>query len=338
MEAGGLPLQPSTTPEERPRVSVVVVSYNTREWLKDCLDSVQGATRTADTEIIVVDNASADGSADFIAAAFPQVTLIRNSGNAGFARAVNQGAAAAKGDYILLLNPDGYLKPGAIDALVAFAQANPQHAVIGGRTVTPSGELDPRSCWAAPSIWSLACSALLLSAIRPGSRLFDPESMGWFRRDRVQVVDIVTGCLLLVSAKDWLALGGLDERYFVYGEDADFCLRARTQLGKTCAITPEAEMVHAVGASSATRPAKLELLLNGRIALVRTHFHGLRRGIGRWLIVAGVWLRAALERTGVNRGTSWLEVWRRRDRWKLGYETDGRSLPPALQAEKGNSA
>jgi N-acetylglucosaminyl-diphospho-decaprenol L-rhamnosyltransferase len=300
-------------------VSVVIVSYNTREWLATCLGSLPAASKEHTYEVIVVDNASRDGSADVVAEEFPQARLVRNEENVGFGRAVNQGAALARGAYLLLLNPDGYLAAGALDALVRFASDNPQYVIVGGRTVTPSGELDPRSCWAAPTLWSLWCSATLLSTLRPGSPWFDPEAMGRFHRDHARPVDIVTGCLLLVALPDWRKLGGFDERYFVYGEDADLCLRATAQTGRRCAITPEAVMVHAVGASSATRPDKLELLLRGRVTLARTHLPGWRGRLGSALIVAGVWVRSTLERIGVGRDTNWREVWRRRERWRAGY-------------------
>jgi GT2 family glycosyltransferase/acetyltransferase-like isoleucine patch superfamily enzyme len=304
-------------------VSVVVVSYNTRDWIVRCLDSLAVST-SHELDVIVVDNASRDGSADAVAAAFPDATIIRNEHNLGFARAVNQGAEAAKGDYLLLLNPDGYVEPGSLDALVAFARAHPEYVIVGGRTVTPDGDLDPRSCWAAPTLWSLLSSALMLSTLRPGSTTLDPEAMGDYGRDHPRPVDIVTGCLLLVALDDWRALGGFDERFFVYGEDAELCLRAAAVTGRRCAVTPDAVMIHAVGASSATRPDKHELLLAGRITLVRTHWPRAKGFVGARLIVAGVGVRALLERLPLGgRDTAWGEVWRRRGRWGKGFPPRG---------------
>jgi hypothetical protein len=302
-----------------PVVSVVIVSYNVRDWIARCLASLPAAT-SHELEVIVVDNASGDGSADVVAEAFPGAQLVRNEHNVGFARAVNRGADLAKGEYVLLLNPDGWAEPGSIDALVAHARAHPEYVVVGGRTVTPDGDLDPRSCWAAPSLWSLASSALMLSTLRPGHPLLDPEAMGGYRRDHARPVDIVTGCLFLVALEDWRALGGFDERFFVYGEDAEFCLRATAETGRACAVTPDAVMVHAVGASSATRPDKHELLLAGKVTLVRSRWTRLRASAGTGLIVAGVGVRVLAERVGVGRrDTDWAEVWRRRRRWRRGF-------------------
>jgi GT2 family glycosyltransferase len=301
-------------------VSVVIISYNTRDWMQTCIDAIGAASGSLRVEVIIVDNASRDGSADFIASQFPNIRLMRNSRNVGFGRAVNQGAAVARGEYVLLLNPDGHLKPGALEALVSFAKSNPQHIIYGGRVLTPAGELDLKSCWAAPSLWSLFCSATLLSTLMPRSRLFDPECMGGFHRDHVRTVDIVSGCMFLMRLADWRLMGGFDERYFVYGEDADLSLRARAQTGRTCAITPAAVMVHAVSASSSSRADKMELLLNGRIALARTHLRGWKGPVGAELIVAGVWVRALLERLGAGKGTNWTEVWRRRGNWRRGYQ------------------
>jgi GT2 family glycosyltransferase len=305
--------------ERKIDVSIVIVSYNTRDWMGKCLSSVGPAAVDNRVEIIVVDNASRDGSADFVAQEFPEVRVYRNSENTGFAKAVNQGVRHATGEFVLLLNPDGLLKPGAVDKLVAFARGNPQYVICGGRTVTLTGEMDPKSCWGAPTLWSVFCNSSMLSTLFPGSTVFDPEALGSFKRDHARRVDIVTGCLLLARLADWQSLGGFDEAYFVYGEDADLCMRATAQTGRACAITPEAEMVHAVGASSATRPDKLELLLKGRIGLVRRHMRGWKKSLGTALIVWGVWLRAMLERAGAKKNSNWTEVWRRRERWREGY-------------------
>jgi hypothetical protein len=301
-------------------ISVVVVSYNTRDWILRCLGSMAAAT-TRPLQVIVVDNASHDGSADAVAEAFPQVDLVRNAANEGFARAVNRGAARATGRWLALVNPDGYLEPGALDALVDFAVAHPEHVIVGGRTITPDGDLDPRSCWAAPSLWSLFCSTAMLSTARPGSTRFDPEAMGDYGRDEVRPVDIVTGCLLLIDRSDWDELGGFDERYFVYGEDADLCLRAVETTGRGCAVTPDAVMVHAVGESSSSGPAKKQLVLAGRITLLRTHWSRPRALLGTALIVGGVGLRATAERSGRTGGrdAGWAEVWERRAQWRRGF-------------------
>lgn len=320
-----------------PDVTVVIVSYNTEDWLATCLRSLEDACSRHTIEVIVVDNASHDGSANVAATTYPSVRLLQNATNVGFGRAVNLGATSARGRYLVLLNPDGRLAPGAIDALVDFAEANPDHVIVGGTTITPEGQPDPRSCWGAPTLWSLFCSATLLSTLRPRSR-FDPESLGWYKRDRPQVVDIVSGCLMLVRIEDWRYLDGFDERYFLYGEDADLCLRASEATGRTCAVTPDAVMVHAVSASSASAIHKKVFLLRGRITVARTHLDGWRGRVGPMLIVMGVAIRAMLEGLGVKRRAGWREAWARRADWRHGYRHHRESTPSSqVGAEPGGA-
>jgi N-acetylglucosaminyl-diphospho-decaprenol L-rhamnosyltransferase len=285
-----------------PRVAVIIVSYNTCDWLRRCLASIPAAAGDLAHEVIIVDNDSSDGSPDMVESLYPKVRLIRSGENLGFARGVNLGAAHAEAEHVLLCNPDGELHPGAIAALVAFADTHPDHAVIGGRTVSPAGEVDPRSCWGAPTLWSVLCNALLLSTVFRRSRLFDPEALGGYGRDHERDVDIVSGCLLLMRRPEWVALGGFDERYFMYGEDADLCLRVRAG-GRRCAITPAATMVHAVGASS-VRADKLELLFKGRITLMHTHWSPDRARLGVQLMLGGVLLRRAGEALRIKRSTA----------------------------------
>lgn len=299
-------------------VAVLIVSYNTRERTLECVRSVLAHPPAPATEIVVVDNNSADGSADAIELEFPNVTVLRSGGNLGFARAVNLGAAVTTSDYLLLLNPDAVARPGALSALLTFARAHPEHGVYGGRTFREDGELDPSSCWGAPTLWSLACFALGLSTAFAGSAVFDPESLGRWQRDTVREVPIVTGCLLLVTRADFFSIGGMDERFFLYGEDAEFSLRA-ARAGMRPVIVPDATIVHAVGASTGARGRKMTMVLAGKVTLLRSAWSPTRARLGVGMLVAGVRLRAALETLTRRRDRMWTHAWEHRADWLPGY-------------------
>ncbi len=304
-------------------VSILIVSYNTAELLDDCLRSIAAETQGIGYEVIVVDNASADDSVARVRANHPGVKLVPLDENVGFARGVNLAGEQAQGEFLLLLNPDTAVHDGAIQRLVAFARAHPEHGIYGGRTLRPEGGVDPSSCWGRPTLWSLVCFASGATAVAKRSRWLDPESLGRWDRDSVREVDIVTGCLCLVPSELWKRLGGFDERYFMYGEDTDLCLRAAEQ-GYRPVITPEATVMHVVGAASATRGDKRVMVMRGRATLVRRHFGPLASRLALGLLVAGVGLRAVLSGTG-GRGEaeSWRVAWRERGRWLAGYPERG---------------
>ena len=281
-------------PSDAVDVSVVVVSYNALDWLTACLAAVAAAAPTRRVQVIVVDNASDPDVQAYLATRPHGVEVLQQDRNLGFGRACNLGAAHSRGQYVMLLNPDAILHPGAIEALVDFLAADPGRGLVGGRTLRPDGGLDPRSCWGAPSLWSWFCAAAGLSTVFRGSLLFDPESLGHWQRDTEREVDIVTGCLLLAARSTWDRLGGFDEDFFMYGEDADLSLRARAS-GLRPSITPAAVAVHAVGASSPTRLGKQRLLLRGKATLVRKHWSAPRSRTALLLLGAGVGLRAAVE-------------------------------------------
>jgi GT2 family glycosyltransferase len=299
-------------------VAVLIVSYNTRERTLACVRSVLAHPPAAATEIVVVDNDSADGSADALELEFPTVRVVRSGGNLGFATAVNLGARLSSADYLLLLNPDTIVLPGALAALLGFARAHPEHGLYGGRTFREDGELDPSSCWGAPTLWSLTCFALGLSTAFAGSPVFDPESLGRWQRDTVREVPVVTGCLLLVSRGDFERIGGMDERFFLYGEDAEFSLRA-TRAGMRPVIVPEAAIVHAVGASTGARGRKMTMVLAGKVTLLRSAWSPLRARLGVGLLGAGVLLRTGLETLTRRRDRMWTHAWQHRDEWLPGY-------------------
>jgi len=304
-------------------VSIVIVSFNTRQQTLACLDSVHESA-PAGTQVIVVDNGSTDGSALAIRERFPGVLVDEAGENLGFARGVNRGAAHASADYLLLLNPDTIVLPGSLDRLLRFAVEHPQFGVFGGRTLRPDGTTDPSSCWGAPSIWSLICFATGLSTAFKRSRVFDPESLGSWDRDTQRIVPIVTGCLLLVSRTDWERVGGMDESFFLYGEDAEFAMRTR-RAGLTSVIVPDAVIVHEVGGSSSSSGLKMSLVMAGKVTLLQRTWSRSAARSGTTLLVCGSGVRAALERV-TRRPGAWGTVWRSRAQWRSGYPAAARAL------------
>jgi len=300
-----------------PAVAVVIVTYNCRDWIERCLAALPAALAGLPAEVVVVDNASADGSADLVAAGHPELVLIRNPVNAGFAAAVNLGVARSSAPWVLLLNPDMEPRPGSLRALYDFAGQRPGHGIYGGRTLRPDGSVEPSSCWALPTLWSTFCFASGLSTAFRRTPLLDPESMGGWQRDSVREVGMVTGCLLLTPRPVWQELGGLDEHYFVYGEDADFSSRARAA-GYRPIVTPAAEVVHAIGVSSGDGAGKMPLLLAGKVSYARRRFTEPRRTVAITLLRLGVLVRAAGSRL-TGRGAKWRAAWARRDAWWSGF-------------------
>nr|WP_249792483.1 glycosyltransferase family 2 protein [Bradyrhizobium sp. BRP22] len=303
-------------------VAVLIVSYNTEHLLGECLQTLHEQRGSLRQQVIVVDNRSSDRSVDMIRSRFAEVELIEAKQNLGFARGMNLAARRANAEFLLLLNPDTVVLDHAIERLVKFARSRPGHGLYGGRTVQRDGALELSSCWALPTIWSMTCFALGLSTVFRHSPWFDPESMADWHRDTVREVGIVTGCLLLVPRDVWQKLGGFDERYFMYGEDADLAFRAR-RAGFRPIICPEACIVHDVGKASATRADKLLLLFKGKATLVRDHFDGWRRQLVLLELLAGVGLRALLARIGLGPDRSeakgWMKVWTERHDWIKGY-------------------
>ena len=276
---------------QTPELTVIVVSYNTRALTLRALETLFEATRETTFRCVVYDNASEDGSAEAIAEAFPQVELIAAAENIGFAAANNAVAERVTTPYILLLNPDTEVFDGAVDRLMSFARAEPQAGIWGGRTVFPDGSLNIASCWNRITLWSVFCRASGLSSILRGSEVFNPEAFGSWPRDTVREVDIVVGCFLLIRTDLWHRLGGFDLKYFMYGEESDLCLRAARD-GFRPMITPDAEIMHLVGASFSANERKVVLVMKARATLIRDHWPGWKVPLGLGLM----WFWAALRR------------------------------------------
>lgn len=305
-------------------VAIVIVSYNSADFIGECLESVFEQRQNIRQQVIVVDNDSKDDTVEVIRRDFPEVELVVPGKNLGFAAGVNLGASHADAEFVLLLNPDTRIVGHGIDRIVEFARANPAYGIYGGRTLQPDGGLEPSSCWGAPTLWSMAMFGFGLSTVFPKNPVFDPESLGTWQRDTVREVGVITGCFLLAPKTVWDDLGGMDERYFMYGEDVDFAMRARAA-GHRPVICPEATLIHEVGQCSETPVHKTLLLYRGKASLVRTHWRGPAMWLGLFFLTAGTALRAMLSRLGSGRGSAagrWQTLWRERGNWLKGYAED----------------
>lgn len=316
-----IPAEPRTHqgPTE-PEVTIIIVSYNTRELTLRAVQTLLDNSPGVAMRVVMLDNASHDGSFEAVRDRFPQVECIANPENVGFARANNLVAKTVTSPYVCLLNPDTETHADAIGNLLAFAKTHPEAGIVGGRTVFPDGSLNPTSCAGAFSAWALACQTVGLHRRFPHSPLFNSEALGGWQRDTVRQVDIVHGCLLLMPTELWKRLGGFDTRYFMYGEDADLCLRARA-LGFRPMFTPDAQIMHVAGASTKVRADKTCLVMKAKATMIRAHWPPWTRRMGIALLAAWAWargLRGALHHDPEERQRL-LTIYRRRHDWLAGF-------------------
>ncbi|MCT9931987.1 WecB/TagA/CpsF family glycosyltransferase [Planotetraspora sp. A-T 1434] len=331
---GGRPAVPPPARTELD-VSVIVVTYRSAGYVTGCLKAVDraleelsGAGLTG--ELVVVDNASGDDTVEVAREASPGARIVAREDNDGFAGGCHAGARVARGRHLLFVNPDAELDPGAVAALLDAARRNPRAGIIGGRCVTESGESDPRSWWGRPTLWSALCFGLGLTTVFPGHRLLDPETPRPWTGDVAEEfgVPIVTGAMMLVDRHAWDELGGLDRAFFMYGEDADLCLRA-ARIGYRPMVTAAASFVHPGGLSSSSL-RKQVMLHTGKVTLIRRHFPPGTRWAGVLLLKAGVLLRAVAsrwmsppdaERQGrpTSQRDDWRALWGARSRWSRGW-------------------
>jgi len=244
-------------------VSIVIVNWNTRDILSGCLQSIYKQTNSLDFEVIVIDNASTDGSVKMIKREFPQVVLLENSQNRGFAIANNQGLAIAKGRYVLLLNSDTVILDNAVMKTVDFSDSHPECGVVGCRVLNPDKSLQP-TCFMFPSTLNMLLSTTYLYKLFPKSRFFGRERMTWWDRDDEREVDVVTGCFMLVRREVVEEVGVMDEQFFMYGEETEWCYRIK-KAGWKILFTPDAETIHFGGQSSKQIAPEMALQLRGSI-------------------------------------------------------------------------
>lgn len=252
------------------QLDIVMVSYNTVDLTIRAIESIYKETVFTQFNLIVVDNNSHDGSADRIAKTFPDCHLIRNPRNTGFSGGVNLGARQSNSENVLLINPDTVVLDGAIDKLYQFASKHPKQGIWGGITLNNDMSINTHNAWAKPSTRTLLFSALGLSKAFKKSCFFNQANYGCWPRDTQKEVDMLQGCFFLTTRNLWDQLGGLDETFFMYGEESDYCLKA-AKLGYRPLVTPQAQIIHHGGASEVSFSGKMIKLLKGKVELVNRH-------------------------------------------------------------------
>lgn len=250
-----------------PRAAIVIPSWNTRDLLGACLQSIADTCAGTDTETIVVDNGSRDGSPDLVRERFPGVRLIQNTENAGFARACNQGIAATTAPYVLLFNSDARLEPGSLQALLSRVEAQPRCAIVGALIRNADGTFQA----SFSDFPSLRQELLMLTGL--GRLLYGrwyPSHDAGEQRGALPVAWI-SGAAMLVRRVAIEQVGGFDERYFMYAEEMDLCCRC-VRAGWQVWYEPAAVVLHLGGASSRSQPAQREIqLYSSRVRFYGTH-------------------------------------------------------------------
>lgn len=270
-------------------ISIIIVSWNTARLLENCLDSVLANPPTSPFEIWVIDNASTDHSPRMVSQKFPQAHLIENRENLGFARANNQAIQRCAGKYILLLNPDTLVKPGALQALVDFLDKTPEAGAAGARILNPDGSLQISS-WPRPTLSRELWRLFHLDSLSP----YAEYSLTRWETKQAQEVDLLLGACLLLRKDILDQVGFLDEDYFIYSEEIDLCFRMQ-RAGWRLFWVPQSEVVHFGGQSTQQAPTEMFLnLYHGKIKYFRKHHGWLAVQIYKWILTIAALSRLAL--------------------------------------------
>lgn len=272
------------------KVAVIIVNYRLRYFLEQTLLSVAEAAEGLDCATIVVDNASGDGSIDFLRPRFPNVTFIENTENVGFSRANNQGFAdAADADFILVLNPDTIIGRRTIRDCLDWMESHADCAAIGVRMLDGNGQFLPESKRSFPSIWNSFCKLFGLSKLFPRSRVFARYHLRYLPENEPNVVPVLAGAFMFVDNKRLQAVGGFDEDFFMYGEDMDLAYRLAQDGWQNYYLpTP---IIHYKGECTKTESANYVKIFYGAMLIFYRKHYPRRQWLSRIMITPAIWLR-----------------------------------------------
>ncbi len=282
-------------------ISVIIVNYNVKHFLRQCIESIVASTRNLSVEIIVVDNASVDGSQQMLESEFTEVQLINNVNNVGFAAANNQGVAIAQGNYVLLLNPDTIIEEQTLTECYQYAEQHQMVGAIGVKMVDGSGHYLPESKRGFPTTSAAFYKITGIYRLFQTSATFNAYYAGHLDKDDTGVVDVLCGAYMFIPREVYLEVGGLDEDYFMYGEDIDlsYCIQ---QAGYNIVYLPTTQIIHYKGESTKKSSKKYHTAFYGAMQIfLQKHFTGRNSQITLWFLKAAVvvvGLMATIKNTG----------------------------------------
>jgi GT2 family glycosyltransferase len=275
------------------QISIVIVTWNAKKYAAECLDSLQACINDPEAEVIVVDNASTDGTPELVRDSYPGVTLIRNDENLGFAKANNIGIRRSTGEYVCLINSDVHVLDGCIEQAVEYMKQDSRIGLLGPKMLGADKKAY-RSYMGAPTLWRCFCRALALDVLFPNSKLFGGFLMPYLKRDRIAEVDVLNGWFWVTRREALNQVGLLDETFFMYGEDIDWCIRFR-KAGWKVVYFPNAESIHYGGASSSKAPLRFY------IEMQKANYQYWKKHYGRASQVAYlflIWIEQAMRLAG----------------------------------------
>lgn len=240
-------------------LSIIIVNYNTKEFLKKCIFSITKNVKDVSYELIIADNNSSDNSAEMVKKEFPQIKLIVNKENVGFSKANNQGIKASReSKYVLFLNPDTIMQDQTIEEMLKFMDSHKDIGAATCKLIMPNGKIDDASHRGFPTPWNSFCHFTGLSRIYPKSLIFAGYNLGWMNLKKTHEIDVLCGAFMLVRRQAGEQVGWWDEDYFFYGEDIDFCYELK-QKGWKIYYVPKVWITHYKGVSGGIKSVSKEI-------------------------------------------------------------------------------
>jgi len=281
-----------------PLLSIVIVNFNPEKLLEECLNSIYPGTKGISYEICVVDNNSKDESTKMVRENFPDVRLLENGRNEGFAKANNKGIRGSRGKYVLCLNNDTVVLPGALGTLTDFMDHHPDAGACGPKVLNRDGTIQHQCKRGFPTPMSAAYYFMRLHKLFPKSKRFGHYLMTYVNCDEINEVDAVSGACIMVRRQVVDQLGLMDEDYKMYGEDVDWCYRIK-KAGWKIYYVPQAKIVHYGGqTSSRIRPYRNIWEFHRSMAVFyKKHYSANHNLFVNWLVYVGIWLKAIVNLT-----------------------------------------